>query len=128
MCFDLVDIIIIHYSVAHILLCTSESYNPFIYSVPMKPVSDIVIMIQESDQTVNVSWKPLSYREARGFPFYIVSYTSEDGRFSGSVNTTNSRVAIIIRGLDLQVSYLFTVSVTTGNGSNAGQKADGMNC
>ena len=119
------DNIIIHYSIAHILLC---SCNIFIYSVPVKPVSGFVIVIQESDQTVNVSWKPLSYREARGKPFYIVSYTSEDGRFSGSVNTTKSSVLIVIQGLDLQVSYLFTVLVTTGNGNNAGPEANGMNC
>ena len=94
----------------------------------MKSVSGIVIIIQEDDQTVNVSWKALSYREARGIPFYIVSYTSEDGRFSGSVNTTNSSVSIFIQGLDLQVPYQFTVSVTTGNGNNSGPKANGMNC
>ena len=101
-------------------------FFPYIYSDPKRPVSGIVIMIQEDDQTVNVSWTPLSYAEARGFPFYIVSYTSEDGQFTGSVNTTNSSVLIVIQGLDLHVLYVFTVSVTTGNGNSAGQEATGM--
>ena len=89
-------------------------------------VSGIAIMIQEDNEIVNVSWKPLSYAEARGIPIYIISYTSEDGRFTGSINTTNSSVLIVIRGLDLHISYEFTVSVTTGNGNNAGPEANGM--
>ena len=66
-----------------------------------------------------VAWTPLSYIEARGFPLYLITYTSDDGSTSGSVNTTSSSVAIIT-GLDPQNVYIFTVQVSTGNGQNKG--------
>ena len=65
-----------------------------------------------------VTWTPLSYVEARGFPLYLITYTSDDGSTSGSVNTTSSSVAIT--GLDSQYVYNFTVQVSTGNGKNKG--------
>ena len=58
---------------------------------------------------------PLSLVEARGFPLYIVSYTSDDGAFLGSVNTTNS--SVIITGLNPNIGFSFTVLVATGSGN-----------
>ena len=52
--------------------------------------------------------------EARGFPLYIISYTSDDGAVLGSVNTTNS--SVIITGLNPNIGYSFTVQVATGSG------------
>ena len=52
--------------------------------------------------------------EAKGFPLYIISYTSDDGAVLGSVNTTNS--SVIITGLNPNIGYTFTVQVATGSG------------
>ena len=70
-----------------------------------------------------VTWTPLSYIEARGFPLYLITYTSDDGSTSGSVNTTFSSVAIT--GLDPQNVYIVTVQVSTGNGNNKGLTESG---
>ena len=65
-----------------------------------------------------VARTPLSYIEARGFPLYLITYTSDDSSTSGSTNTTSSSVAIT--GLDSQNVYIFAVQVSTGNGKNKG--------
>ena len=88
-----------------------------ITSVPIKAV-DSVTVEWTTTSSVLVTWTPLSYIEARGFPLYLITYTSDDGSTSGSVNTTSSSVAIT--GLDPQYVYIFTVQVSTGNGNNKG--------
>ena len=88
-----------------------------IISVPIKAV-DSVTVEWTSVSSVLVAWTPLSYIEARGFPLYLITYKSDDGSTSGSVNTTSSSVAIT--GLDHQYVYIFTVQISTGNGKNKG--------
>ena len=73
---------------------------------------------------VVVTWIPLSLTEARGFPLYILSYTSNDDSSTGSVNTTSSSVKVL--GLDPQIGYLFTIQASTGNGDHTGQPTEGQ--
>ena len=82
--------------------------------VPPGPLADVDV-VALGDGSVRVRWTPLSFTEARGFPLYIVSYTSIDGAVLGSVNTTNS--GIIITGLNPKIGYIFTVQVATGSGN-----------
>ena len=77
-----------------------------------------VKVVRNSDGSVSVDWTPLSLVEARGFPLYIITYTSDDGSTTGSVNTTTS--SIVITGLNQEVGYVFTVQVATGNGNVLG--------
>ena len=86
---------------------------PFI-PVPTAPLADVDV-VALGDGSVGVRWTPLSLTEARGFPLYIVSYTSIDGAVLGSVNTTNS--SVIITGLNPNIGYSFTVQVVTGSGN-----------
>ena len=73
---------------------------------------------------VVVTWIPLSLTEARGFPLYILSYTSNDDSSTGSVNTANSSVNI--SGLDQGNGYSFTVQASTGNGNHKGPPTEGQ--
>ena len=82
-------------------------------AVPTKPVENVVASRVDSER-VNISWTPLSYVEARGFPLYNVSYMS-CGDQVGSVNTKES--SVIIRGLSSHSTYTFTIRVSTGNGT-----------
>ena len=86
---------------------------PFI-PVPTSPLADFDV-VALGDGSVGVGWAPLSLAEARGFPLYIVSYTSVDGAVLGSVNTTNS--SVIITGLNPNIGYIFTIQVATGSGN-----------
>ena len=86
--------------------------------VPFIPVPTALAdfdVVALGDGSVQVGWTPLSLTEARGFPLYIVSYTSDDGAVSGSVNTTNS--SVIITGLNPNIGYSFTIQVATGSGN-----------
>ena len=86
-----------------------------IHVVPSKGVDQISI-IWTNENSVNVSWDPLSLLDCRGFPYYIVSYSSLEKGTTGSLNTTGS--SVIFSGLDQQQSgYIFTFQVTTGNGT-----------
>ena len=81
--------------------------------VPTAPLTDVHVFAL-GDGSVRVGWTPLSLVEARGFPLYIVSYSSDDGAVF-SVNTTNS--SVIITGLNPNIGYSFTVQVATGSGN-----------
>ena len=85
--------------------------------VPTKPVGSVEAS-WNLDGSVLLSWQPLSLTEAKGFPFYIVSYKSADGSSRGSTNTTRS--SVVISGLNSKDSYIFLVRVTTENGNNTG--------
>jgi hypothetical protein len=93
--------------------------------VPTKSVSNVVAAFKDSN-SVKVSWMPLTYGEARGFPLYIIRYTSDDGSITGSVNTTDSSVTI--EGLNPQLAFTFTVQITTGNGNNLGPSTTSKKC
>ena len=93
--------------------------------VPTKTVSNVVAAFKDSN-SVKVSWMPLTYGEARGFPLYIIRYTSDDGSITGSVNTTDSSVTI--EGLNPQLTFTITVQITTGNGNNAGPSTTSKKC
>ena len=80
---------------------------------PTSPLSNVAITRRGSG-SVEVSWTPLSLTEARGFPKYVVSYISEDGSMTGTVESTNS--SVVISGLHPQFGYIFTVYASTGNG------------
>ena len=82
-------------------------------TVPTKSVENVVAFRVDS-RRVNISWTPLSLVEARGFPQYTVSYTS-DGDVMESVNTSNP--SVIIPGLSLHRTYTFTIQVSTRNGT-----------
>ena len=92
-------------------------FAPSHHAVPIKAV-DSVTVEWTTASSVLVAWTPLSYFEARGFPLYLITYTSDDGSTSGSTNTSSSSVAIT--ELDSQNVYIFTVQVSTGNGKNKG--------
>ena len=86
-------------------------------AVPTKPVSSVKAT-RLPDDTILLSWQPLSLTEAKGFPMYIVSYKSVEGSSRGSVNTTSS--SVVINSLKSKVGYIFSVQVTTENGKNKG--------
>ena len=65
-----------------------------------------------------VTWIPLSYKEARGFPFYIIIYEALDGSSQG--NTTSTDDFVVIFGLNPQIGYNITVEVTTDRGAIRG--------
>ena len=83
---------------------------------------DDVDVVALGDGSVRVGWTPLSLTESRGFPFYIISYTSDDGTVLGSVNTTNS--SVIITGLNPNIGYSFTVQVATGMGNGPAKTSE----
>ena len=84
-----------------------------VQTVPTKPVEDVVAFRVDS-RRVNISWTPLSLVEARGIPLYTVSYMSNGDQVE-SVNTKES--TIIIPGLSPHRTYIFTIRVSTGNGT-----------
>ena len=88
---------------------------------PGKPVSNPTAFWK--DGVVEISWRPLSLVEARGFPLYIISYVLDNGIMT-TINTTDSRIAI--SGLQPKQSYTFAVQVTTGNGILKGPTANGQ--
>ena len=61
----------------------------------------------------------LSYKEARGFPVYSITYETLDGSIRG--NTTSTDDSVVIFGLNQQIDYDITVEATTGNGANRGK-------
>ena len=90
---------------------------------PTKPVDNVKVDLRGSDEVL-VSWNPLSLAEARGFPFYIVSYTPSGCPGGGSVNTTTT--SAVLTEVEPCISYVFSVQVTTGNGTNQGPTANGQ--
>ena len=70
------------------------------------------------DSSVLLSWQPLSFTEAKGFPLYIVSYKSVDGSHRGSVNTTSS--SVVITDINPMVGCILLIQVSTENGKNKG--------
>jgi hypothetical protein len=95
--------------------------------VPSKPVDNIAAKWR-SDGSILVRWTPLSYAEARGFPFYIIIYEALDGGSRG--NTTSSGNSVVISGLNPQFGYTITVEVTTANGTVRGNNTlrSGRSC
>ena len=92
------------------------------HTVPTKPVENLTVSFRGSDEAL-VSWIPLSLADARGFPIYIVSYIPASCPGGGSVNTANS--SVVFTEVEPCVSYVFSVQVTTGNGTNKGPTANG---
>ena len=86
-------------------------------AVPTKPVGSLKAS-WSPDDTVLLSWQPLSFVEAKGLPLYIVSYKSVDGSSRGSINTSSS--SVVISRLNSKVGYMFLVQVSTENGRNKG--------
>jgi hypothetical protein len=82
--------------------------------VPETPLDSIEID-QIDDGAILVKWKGLSLGEARGFPYYIASYASDDGHNKGRINTTNT--SVLFEGLDGKLGYTFTVQIATGSGN-----------
>ena len=105
------------YQVELIVLCIIIIIAKLLIAVPTKPVGSLKAS-WNLDDTVLISWQPLSLTEAKGFPLYIVSYKSVDGSSRGSVNTTSS--SVVISGLNSKVGYIFLVQVSTENGKNKG--------
>ena len=94
--------------------CTCNGSTPYIHIVPLKSVEQFST-VWTNGNSVNVSWDPLSLLDCRGFPYYIVSCSSPERGTTRSVSTTSS--SVIISGLDPQGGYIFTLQVTTGNGT-----------
>jgi hypothetical protein len=82
--------------------------------VPTSPVNSVEVD-QLDDTSIQVKWKGLTLSEAKGFPYYIVSYASDDGSITGTVNTTNS--SVLFKGLNPKLGFLFIVEIATGNGN-----------
>ena len=86
-------------------------------------MENLTVSFRGSDEVL-VSWIPLSLAEARGFPIYIVSYIPASCPGGGSVNTANS--SVVFTEVEPCISYVFSVQVTTGNGTNKGPTANGQ--
>ena len=87
---------------------------------PKKSVEDVMIN-QQSETSVNVTWIPLTLREAWGFPVYRVSLTAQSAdsrkrRQTLSMETSNSY--IVFTGLDSARGYLVIVGVRSMGGPN----------
>jgi len=88
---------------------------------PTKPVEDVTIN-RLNETSVNVTWTPLTLREARGFPVYRVTLTAQsaDSRKRRQslifIETNNSYV--VFTGLDSARGYLVIVGVRSMGGSN----------
>ena len=88
---------------------------------PVKPPENVTFE-RTDDDTITVTWEPLSLFEARGFPVYTVTLTpvfsrrrrqtSVDGVIMIKTNQTNA----VIKGLDPDVHYALTVTVGTSSG------------
>ena len=80
------------------------------------------------DGSILMRWTPLSYKEARGFPFYIIIHKALVGSSRG--NTTSTDDSAVIFGLNPQINYDITVEVTTDKGKNRGNHTlrFGMSC
>ena len=98
----------------YLKICTCNVFTLYIHIVPLKSV-DQISTVWTNGNSVIVSWDPLSLLDCRGFPYYIVSCSSPERGTTRSVSTTSS--SVIISGLDPQDGYIFTLQVTTGNGT-----------
>ena len=67
-----------------------------------------------NDSAVNVTWDPLTFDEARGYPNYRI--TLEEASFDNFTNNT----FIIISDLDPNTEYKLTVQPYSGNNQNPG--------
>jgi len=100
-----------------------NTFKPF-FSQELSPsmAPEDVDFKRLTSSSVNVTWKPLTLVEARGFPLYTVTLVpppSSGGRNKRqqmlSQTTTNSFAVFI--GLSSDTSYSTTVVVQTGNNS-----------
>ena len=88
---------------------------------PVRPPENVTFERMDDD-TITVTWEPLSLFEARGFPVYTVTLTpvfsrrrrqaSDDGVIVVKTNQSN----VVINGLDPDVHYSLTVTVGTSTG------------
>ena len=97
------------------------------HTAPTVKVQNVVTNWINDNSAVHVSWTPLTLREARGFPLYVVTYWPSSlkrvSRDINSVTTTDS--SVVIGGLDPTTSYSITVDVYTGNGTIKGSVTAG---
>ena len=88
---------------------------------PVRPPENITVE-RTDDDTVTVTWEPLSLFEARGFPVYTVTLTPEFNRRrrqtgdDGVIMVTTNQTNVVIKGLDPDVHYSLTVTVGTSSG------------
>jgi len=87
---------------------------------PTKSVENVKIN-RLSETSVNVTWTPLTFREARGFPVYRVTLTAQSAgshkrRQIPSMETSN--IYIVFTDLDSTRSYQVIVGVRSMGGPN----------
>ena len=101
-----------------VILNSALSLHP----APTTQVSNAQVEWVNSNRAALVTWTPLTFHQARGFPVYFVTYQPSSQVGSGhsvsTVNTTNA--SVVIDGLDPTTEYTITVDVGTAGGKLRG--------
>ena len=82
---------------------------------PIKPPENVIF--QRNGSAINVSWDPLSFIEAKGFPTYTVTLkplTLAGNQSSDDIiSITTNQTSIMSDELDPYLEYILVVTVTT---------------
>ena len=79
-------------------------------------VSDVTVT-RVNDTAVRVTWMNLTLNDARGFPSYVVSVTSEEGQVA---NHSTHSTSAVVGGLMPHTEYNITVQALTAGGTKEG--------
>ena len=79
-------------------------------------VSDITVT-RVNDTAVKVAWTELILNDARGFPSYVVSITSNRKEVA---NVTTNSTSVVVGGLMPHTEYNVTVQALTAGGTKKG--------
>ena len=85
-------------------------------SVPSEAPRGVTVTRSSDGRSMVVSWEPLTLTKAKGFPFYIVSYTFDNAvrirRGTSAQITVYKASSVLITGLDPFSDYQVTVTVS----------------
>ena len=91
-------------------------YYLFSFAEPAVSVSDITVT-RVNDTAVRVTWMELTLNDARGFPSYVVSVTSEGKEVA---NHSTHSTSVVVGGLMPHTEYNITVQALTAGGTKEG--------
>ena len=91
-------------------------YSLFSSAEPAVSVSDVTVT-RVNDTAVMVTWMNLTLNDARGFPSYVVSVTSEGKEVA---NHSTHSTSVVVGGLMPHTEYNITVQALTAGGTKEG--------
>ena len=112
-----------------LIACLHQFTCASAHPAPTVQVSNVKVERVNNNRAALVSWTPLTFHQARGFPVYFVTYepSSQVGRVARAMNTVNStNSSVVIGDLDLATEYTFTVDVGTAGGEVRGTLGPGQ--